>query len=134
MNKSLTIRDCANLIELACIERIAENLPCAGDLHISVTVNSNGFTGLGETWIASPEFSQFLTALRSLEETRDGHAVVESISPGEFRLEFLSTDKFGHMAVSGRISQRNHSLEYYFDFCPSLFPKITAYFDGLIAL
>ena len=78
--------------------------------------------------------------LRELEAKRQGEAAIEGLSPGEFRLRLWSVDRRGHMAVGGLVtklvhkgegSPYRHSVEFGFEFDPTLLPKVLAGFQEI---
>lgn len=71
----------------------------------------------------------FLDELRTLEGCRQGHATLESASPEDLRLDFLSTDSAGHMAVKGQVRRRTAEdfalqLQFAFAFEPDELPRV----------
>ena len=135
MLKDLTplvlIQEVSNFIELVPTDWVPNGLPTAGDIQISVTVQSQGFAGHGSAWIEAPKLRAFVSQLRQLETSRRGTAEVESMSPGQFRLRLFSTDSLGHMALVGRLSRGEHALEFQFEFDPGLLPEVAQRFEAI---
>jgi hypothetical protein len=127
--RPVLIREGLNFIELVPIDRVPDGLPTAGDVQLSVTVQSQGFTGSGSAWIEARKLRAFVSQLRELETSRRGTAEIESMSPGQFRLRLFSTDSLGHMALAGRISRGEHALDFRFEFDPGLLPEIAQRFE-----
>ena len=92
--------------------------PSVEDLLVVVDVRTRGFTGHIDTWILRAAWLDFCERLELLEAHRQGDAIVESISPGELRLTFRSTDRAGHMAVEGSIGHRGTLGEVLLTFSP----------------
>lgn len=78
-------------------------LEVGDDFHLSVLVETSGFRGTTETCIFRAQWQDFCDQLSQLEKTRRGKASLESISPGELKLEVLNTSRAGAMAVGGLI-------------------------------
>jgi hypothetical protein len=97
---------------------------------LAITVQSDGFAGEGSAWVEAPQLRRFCGQLRQLE-TQLGRTELESMSPGEFRLTVLTTDGAGHMAVRGRLAQRDQAIEFGFALCPSLLSGMIAAFDDI---
>lgn len=83
----------------------------------------------------------FLTQLRELEMRRQGEAVIEGLSPEEFRLRFWSINRRGHMAVEGLIAKwihkgeavpYRHALEFGFEFDSTVLPKVLVDFQAIV--
>jgi hypothetical protein len=133
LTPSVLIRKGPNFIELVPTDRVPDDLPTAGDIQVSVTVQSQGFTGSGSAWIEAPKLHTFVSQLRELETSRHGTAEVESMSSGQFRLRLFSTDSLGHMALAGRLSRSEHALEFRFEFDPGLLPEVAQRFEAIAA-
>jgi hypothetical protein len=84
---------------------MAADLPSAGDAELSVQVFTEQFSGHGFAWVAAPALVAFLAQLDELEARRQGEAMIEGLSPGEFRLRLWSVDRRGHMAVGGVVAK-----------------------------
>jgi hypothetical protein len=129
--RPVLIREGPNFIEIVPTDRVPDGLPTAGDIQVSVTVQSQGFTGSGSAWIEAPKLSAFVSQLRELETSRRGTAEVESMSSGQFRLRLYSTDFLGHMALVGRLYRAEHALEFRFEFDPRLLPEVAQRFEAM---
>jgi hypothetical protein len=103
---SMLLGDCDNFVEIHRIERTTATLHGAGDVRLAVRVAFGTFRGeYDEVWVAAIAWRQFLSDLHTLEARRQGSADLESLSPGELRLELRSTDRAGHMAASGQLGR-----------------------------
>jgi hypothetical protein len=71
-------------------------------------VQCRAFTGEVEAWILRANWTTFSNQLETLERTRRGEALLESISPGELRLRIQSIDALGHMGVDGELAGSFH--------------------------
>lgn len=91
------------------------------DLLVAVEVRCPGFTGRIDTWILREAWLDFCGQLGVLESRRQGSAVVESMSPQEFRLTVRSTDSSGHMAMDGFLGYRGVHGETLLTFSPMSF-------------
>ncbi|MFK8002197.1 MAG: hypothetical protein AB8H86_21560 [Polyangiales bacterium] len=76
-------------------------LEAGDDYHVSTLVQTSGFRGAAETCVHRAQWQDFCQELSQLEKTRRGKASLESISPGELKLEVLNTSRAGAMAVTG---------------------------------
>jgi hypothetical protein len=100
---------------------IARAEPSDDDIRVGVDVRCRGFTGHIDTWILQEAWLAFCEQLAVLQEHRQGEAVVESISPREFRLVVRSTDSTGHMAIEGLVGYRGVHGETLLTFSPMSF-------------
>ena len=92
-----------------------------GDILVVVEARCLGFTGRIDTWILKEAWRGFCDELGVLEGRRQGQAVVESISPREFRLTVGSIDSAGHMAIEGLLGYRGADGETLLTFSPRSF-------------
>ncbi len=109
----MIIQDRANAIELTLLERLPDDLPTPGDVRLRVKVEAEGFAGLSEVWIEKATLERFTRDLLALERTRDGEAVLKSVSPDAFVLRLRSVDRAGHIAVSGQLGRITYGLKAY---------------------
>ena len=73
--------------------------------RLAVKAELNGFRGSNEKiWVTDAECKKFLAQAEELERTRQGTAVLESMSPDEFRLELQVFDRAGHVELSTVLS------------------------------
>ena len=77
------------------------NSPSESDTLLNVAVDVSGYSAADQSWVVAGEWGKFLSELETLDERRQGRAVVEGASPDDLRLEFYSTDSAGYMAVQG---------------------------------
>jgi hypothetical protein len=116
-----------NRLAIHRLERLPADSPGAGDVRLSIRVESHGFAAAGTAWIEARALDQFVRELGQLEQRRQGEAVLVGMSPDEFELKIYSVDRTGHMAMTGRLvrfvwesaNQYRHLLEFGFEFCPS---------------
>jgi hypothetical protein len=99
--------------------------PADDDLLLNVSVTVGGYCAEDQCWVCAREWRVFLTELRQLERTRQGRADLSGASPEEFKLRIASTDRAGHMAVSGLVGWRRpdeflQRLEFGFAFDPGM--------------
>lgn len=71
------------------------------DPYLAVEVSSGGFSGRNDLHVFGPEFRAFCAALRSLEQSLRGEALLESMSPNELKLRFRCANGRGHIAIEG---------------------------------
>ena len=136
----MEIREGQNCVTIEPVDRVPADLPSAGDVEFLVEVASEQFSGHGFAWVAAPALTVFLAQLRELEETRQGEATIEGMSPEEFRLRIRSVDRRGHMAVGGLVTKRvhkgegspyRHAVEFGFEVDPTLLPRMLAGFQAI---
>lgn len=136
----MVIREDANWIEIEVVDCVSAKLPTPGDVEVSLAVSSGNFAGQGFAWIEAAALSSFVGQLRELETRRQGSAELERMSSGEFRLRIWSINRRGHMAIAGRIAKQIHkgeagpylhSVEFGFEFDPTLLPTLLA---GFVAI
>jgi len=87
------------------IER-AEPHDVSGDLLLLVRIKRHQFSGEIDAWVEQRAWFSFAQELTILEQTRQGEARLEGISPGELSLVFRSLDRAGHVGVEGTIGRR----------------------------
>jgi hypothetical protein len=68
------------------------NTPAESDLLLNVTVQVSSYSAADQSWVIADEWDRFLTELRTLDERRQGRAVIVGASPDDLRLEFYSRD------------------------------------------
>lgn len=139
----MLVGDDANFVEVLRAERTPQGLPGAGDLRLHVRVAFSTFRGEYDgVWVEAPAFRAFLSELQALEERRQGSATLRSMSPGELILQVHSTDRAGHMGVTGQLGRWCYAggggmwwCQVPFDFalpCPSLLRQILAEFHSMV--
>lgn len=118
-------------------ERVPVHLPTSGDTRFDIKVQSFGFAGQGWMWVELQSLKRFVEQLRDLESQRQGQVELSSMSPDQFWLRIFSTDSLGHMALVGRLSRWEHTLnwqhllEFGFAFDPSTLPSIVKSFEAI---
>jgi hypothetical protein len=143
---AVLVRDGDDYLELAVTER-STVVHDAGDTRfaVRVRVSASGTVFTAETWcwVELRVLAAFAEQLQTLEERRQGSAFLESMSPGELRLEVRSTDRAGHLAAVGQVGHWFHlgSDEPYWSavafcvrFCPSELPVLVREFGALALL
>ena len=139
----MLVRDGDNHLELAVSER-ATSPHDAGDTRFTVRVRVDGlfaaFTAESLCWVDLRALATFAEQLRELEVRRQGSAVLESMSPGELRLEVRSTDRAGHMAAVGQVGwwlgvgsgePYWSAVAFRVPFCPTELPALVREFIAL---
>jgi len=130
-----------NPLEMLCLEVLPPDSPGAGDMRLQVRVRSHGFSGETAVWIDAKTFHSFLGHLRVLNTRREGFAEVRAMSPEDFCVRIQTVDRAGHMVVEGRVARcvlafwgcvpLLHSVQFGFEFCPSLLPALITKFESL---
>src|SRR5262245_17726742 len=136
----MELREGDNCVAIKPVDRVPAGLLSTGDVELSVEVSSQQFSGQGFAWIAAPALAAFLGQLRELERRRQGEATVEGLSPGEFQLRIRSVNRRGHVAVEGLVTKHvhqgeggpyRHTVEFGFEFDPTLLPIVLAGFQAI---
>jgi hypothetical protein len=138
------IRDGEDFLELAVTDRGAAGSPDVGDtrfaVRVRVTSKDTVFTGETWCWVERRVLSAFAQQLRELEERRQGPAALESMSPGELKLEVRSTDRAGHVAAFGQVGHWCYggadaphwsAVTFGIPFCPSELAALVREFGDL---
>jgi hypothetical protein len=92
-------------LELALDELLLAPPEGAGDLRVIAAARCGTFGGSAPAWIDRPSWNAFLHDLESLERTRSGSACVESMSPGELRVEIAASGPTGHLTLRGHLAE-----------------------------
>lgn len=82
------------------------------DFHIGVKINANGFTAQKDSiGINCESFAAFLRQLKSFQEEHKGEVILDSMSPGEFQMQFKAVGKRYHVVVQGQLSRTIYQAE-----------------------
>lgn len=104
----MLVRDGDDYLDVAVAERLT-GAQAAGDTRFAVRVRVSGMrtalTAESSCWVDLPALVAFAEQLRALEKRRQGSAALESMSPGELRLEVCTTDRAGHVAAVGQVGR-----------------------------
>jgi hypothetical protein len=116
-------------LELQRSELGEPDTPSNGDVLLNVTVQASSYSAADQSWVVAHDWDRFLGELQTLDERRQGRAVLEGASPEVLRLEFYSTDSAGHMAVRGHLGGHApdgyfFQLRFGFSFEPDRLPKV----------
>jgi hypothetical protein len=143
----MLIENGSDVLELRVHEQIPFGTQCSGDTQFRILAQIGSanatFSADCSAWVSAPNLITFLEQLRLLEETRKGAAVLESMSPGELRLEIRPHDCAGHMAASGQVGQwvynrtgeRHWSVVAFgISFCPSELPRLLQEFRNIVEM
>lgn len=124
----MVLREGANSLEIAVLDRVPSHLPSAGDTEFFLTIEAEGFCGRGSVWVGAESLKVFVEELRNLEAERRGAAELVGLSPDTFQLRVRITDSVGHALVEGRLAKLHQSLEFRFAFDPDQLPALLAEF------
>ncbi len=135
----MLIRINDNTIELVVTDRIPALLPRGGDIRLQIAISSHGFNGTGTAWLAHEGLASFLEMLSALEKTREGIAVLESMSPESFQLRIYSINRRGDIGMTGRLAhatrnggkQFTQAIDFGFELDASLLGSTIADFRRL---
>lgn len=98
----MELRDELSAIEIGLAER-------AEEIRLAVSIRSQTFRGSHDrVWVDPEELQHFATALRRLEAERTGEAVLESLSPEEFRLAFRPASPAGRIAAEAVLTRHQY--------------------------
>ncbi|MDB5307173.1 MAG: hypothetical protein JWO38_1375 [Gemmataceae bacterium] len=141
----MIVRDGEDFLELEVTERVPEGVPCAGDIRFAVRVRITSkdtvFSAETWAWVEAPVMTTFAEQIRTLEKQRQGSAALESMSPGELRLDVRGYDRAGHIAAVGQVGHWCYggvggpywsAVSFGIAFCPSELPALVRYFEGLV--
>jgi hypothetical protein len=103
--KVMILHDGNDFIELKMAERTPAGLPSAGDVRFNARVQFSTFSAESDVWVDAPALRSFVEQLREVERTRQGGAILVSMSPGELRLEIRATDSLGHVGAVGELGR-----------------------------
>ena len=102
--------------------------------RLSVGVGRGDFRGvLAEVWLEPGELEGFVKELRDLEKSRQGRASLSAENSLDFKLVIASTDRSGHLEVSGNLAcsdrEASASIAFRFDIDPSALPQVLRDFE-----
>ncbi|WP_066254017.1 hypothetical protein [Neobacillus drentensis] len=102
-------------------------------VRFSVETQSRGISAdFGGIYIVTSDITEFLSALRKLENKRSGEACLKSASPEEFNLSVRTVNRRGHILVSLRMKDLSYyedlmipcSIEVCFGIDPTTLPEL----------
>ena len=95
-----------NAIDIRMLEKGPE------DFHIGVKVCANGFVAQKDSiGISLQSFGVFLRQLRAFQQSPKGEVILDSMSPGEFQMQFKAVGKKYHVVVQGQLSRTIYQAE-----------------------
>jgi hypothetical protein len=101
-------------IELKKLERIPEELPGAGDVNLSVSLNFQKFKGTySGIWLEAPEIKKFIDQLEGFDHGKKNSAKITSMSPEELILEIRSSDKLEWIEIEAQLHRYQYSDKGY---------------------
>jgi hypothetical protein len=104
----MILRDGESFLELGVTEQVPAGTQGVGDTRFEIGVHMAGsetsFSAQSWAWVELPELVEFTRKLRQLEESRQGEAFLESMSPGEFALQIRIVDNVGHVGAFGTVA------------------------------
>lgn len=131
-------------LELHMAEQMPLDVQGAGDTLFVVKVRVSGyetvFSAESRAWVEAPVLVAFTRQLRDLEKRRQGSAVLESMAPGELRLEVRSYGRVGRVGAFGQLGHWCQSeadgrywsvVSFGFPYCPTELPGIIREFEEL---
>jgi hypothetical protein len=71
----------------------------AVSLKLRLDVQLHGFSARGEAWVERLAVADFASALKKLEETRSGEALLQGEDPEDLELKVSSLDRVGHVLL-----------------------------------
>jgi len=105
----------SRFIELSVVEAVKEHYPTYRiEIRLETENIKSNFSNY--IWISEEDIDTFILGLENLDETRDGQAELNSMSPEELRLLFKAIDNMGHLAVELKIRKEDRiSKDYSYD-------------------
>jgi hypothetical protein len=137
---SMLISAGEDYLELRPVSQTPQGVPGVGDTCFIIRVRCGSFSAETRAYIEADDIKTFAEGLRKLDELRHGAVVVESMSPGELRLEIRTTDRAGHLAALGQVGAwcfagiagpHWNVIGYCIPFCPSLLSQMAREFQAL---
>jgi hypothetical protein len=64
--KRMVIRQGDDRLDIEAVDYVQKDLPCGGDVKLSVEVSSSGFTGHGFAWVDGRELTAIIGSLEQL--------------------------------------------------------------------
>lgn len=131
----ITSLDRASEISLTIDDYEADRYP---SLNLIVEIKDGAFSGSVITWLAMSDFNRFLSQLKQCERTRQGQAILVSMSPDEFKLQIQNFDRSGHFVVLYQIIRYTatdtiqQSLAGGFELDAEFFVKLLSDFEELV--
>ncbi len=84
---------------------VTDRLGDAVSLKLRIEVQLHGFGARCEVWVEHLAVADFASALRRLEETRSGEALLQGEDPEDLELKVSSLDRVGHMLLEFRVTR-----------------------------
>ena len=82
------------------------------DFHIGVKISANGFVAQKDSiGINTQSFGVFLRQLKAFQQSPKGEVILDSMSPGEFHIQFKAVGKKYHVVVQGQLSRTIYQAE-----------------------
>jgi hypothetical protein len=106
---------------------------------VTASMTCGAFCGASDrAWLASDDFDRFLSSLEALEQSRQGEAVLESMSPGELSVRIHAVARAGHLAMEvvigeqrvGEHSWHERLVKCSFPLDPGQLPQIVRQFTA----
>lgn len=95
-------------VEIEELKRNSEGASC--DVNVRVALSLQEFCGSYDgIWLELSEIERFISDLEVLDESRNGSAMVSSMSPKEFTLKIRSSDSLGHMEIEAQLHRHQYS-------------------------
>ena len=117
-------------IDFLKIESVKEHYP-SHRIQIRVETENIHANFNNYIWLSEADIDQFLIELETLDNCRAGHAILESMSPGELKLSFQAIDSLGHLSVTlyyrkeDRIDKDySHEIKIEFQIDPTSLPNV----------
>jgi hypothetical protein len=138
---SIQIQDRDNRLAVREVWRVPSDVQFGDDVQLLIEVVSGKFVGEATAFFDQPRLLEFNSVLRELERSRTGFAELTTLYSDEVRLRFEIADGWGRTRVVGKIINYDHggsqpckhSLEFGFDFDPTLLPSIVSGFAAFCA-
>ncbi|BDG03535.1 hypothetical protein [Anaeromyxobacter oryzae] len=116
----------------------------AVSLKLRLDAQLHGFSARCEVWVERQAVADFASALRNLEETRNGEALLQGEDPDDLELKVSALDRVGHMLLEFKVTRltvvgdRGRPLSVQltggFELDPGLLPDLVARVTRLTSL
>lgn len=130
--------------EFLAMTPVTDRLGEAVSLKLRIEVQLHGFSAQCEVWVEQLAVVEFASALKRLEESRRGDALLQGEDPEDLELKVSSLDSVGHMLLEFKVTRltvagdkgRPLSIQLTggFELDPSLLPALVTGVTDLTAL
>jgi hypothetical protein len=91
--------------EFLTVTPVTDRLGEAVSLKLRIEVQLHGFSAQSAVWVERLAVADFASALKKLEETRSGEALLQGEDPEDLELKVSSLDRVGHMLLEFKVTR-----------------------------